>query len=407
MVKPGYKQTEIGEIPEDWEVKELADICAVNPSSPEPLPNEFIYIDLESVVQGRLVEKKLIEKKEAPSRAQRHFTDGDILYQTVRPYQKNNLFVDFDSDKYIASTGYAVVRAKQDECVSKLLYFYLHSDKFVSNVLDNCTGTSYPAINPNVLAKLKIGVPVNFIEQQRIAEALSDVDALIASLEKLIAKKKAIKQGAMQRLLTGKTRLPGFEGEWKRDSLANAITLYNGYAFKSSEYTQSGKYPVITIANVHRGKMVMDSYNTIDSFPSDLQSYQKLVNGDCLISMTGNVGRVCLVNQANCLLNQRVGKIVPNGLYDSDFIYWILNTDDFLETMVELAKGGAQPNVGKNDILGYEFFIPIDRREQKCIAKIIGDINDEIEVLTQKLSKTRQLKQGMMQQLLTGKIRLV
>jgi len=155
MVKQGYKQTEIGVIPEDWEIYPLQKISEINPCSDCKMLQEFFYIDLESVVGGILVNKKLINKADAPSRAQRYFKRNDILYQTVRPYQQNNLFVDFDSKQYIASTGYAIIRSLKNKSVSKYLYHYLHTDDFLSVVLDNCTGTSYPAINPATLSNIK------------------------------------------------------------------------------------------------------------------------------------------------------------------------------------------------------------------------------------------------------------
>ena len=126
-----------------WKTQALKDVCFINPGTQNEIPSNFYYIDLESVVKGKLLTKKYLSKSDAPSRAKREFAYQDILYQTVRPYQKNNLFVDFNASQYIASTGYAVIRANRNTVNPMYLYQYLHTDRFVEDVLDNCTGTSY------------------------------------------------------------------------------------------------------------------------------------------------------------------------------------------------------------------------------------------------------------------------
>ena len=202
-----FKMTEIGLIPEDWEVKRLNEICEINPNSMDGLPSKFIYVDLESVSEGKLLSKNVVRKENAPSRAQRHFQFNDILYQTVRPYQKNNLYVNFQCSNYIASTGYAVLRSLQGIADSKYIYHFIHKDDFVNAVLENCTGTSYPAINPNILGKLYIVIPPTIEEQTAIATVLSDMDTEIQTLETKLAKYRHLKTGMMQQLLTGKVRL--------------------------------------------------------------------------------------------------------------------------------------------------------------------------------------------------------
>ena len=202
----GYKHTELGEIPEDWEVKCLGDLCAINDKINRDIPNNFFYIDLESVIEGKILSLNRIKKESAPSRAQRLFYKNDILYQTVRPYQKNNLYIDFKSDEFVASTGYAILRTNDKNC-SLYLYQLIHTDIFVSQVLDRCTGTSYPAINPNKLKEIKILVPNSKSEQSAIAKVLSDMDKEIDGLNKKLQKYRQLKTAMMQQLLTGKIRL--------------------------------------------------------------------------------------------------------------------------------------------------------------------------------------------------------
>lgn len=190
-----------------WIEKRLGDVCEINPRMEGEIPERFIYVDLESVVGGILTAKKILLRTEAPSRAQRRFKCGDILFQTVRPYQRNNLLVDFDAEDYVASTGYAIIRGIELCSRSEFIYHLVHMDGFVNDVIDRCTGTSYPAINPRRLAEIMIHIPEEVAEQQAIAGVLSDMDAEIAALEADRAKYESIKQGMMQELLTGKTRL--------------------------------------------------------------------------------------------------------------------------------------------------------------------------------------------------------
>ncbi|WP_160171320.1 restriction endonuclease subunit S, partial [Flavobacterium seoulense] len=161
-------------------MQKLRDVCRINPKN-ESLPNTFVYIDLESVVDGYLQKENTILKKEAPSRAQRILFKNDILFQMVRPYQKNNLFFDKNGD-YVASTGYAQIRTSEN---STFIFQYLHNQKFVDRVIEKCTGTSYPAINSSDLGKIKITIP-KLEEQKKIGDFLNLISQRILSQKKII-----------------------------------------------------------------------------------------------------------------------------------------------------------------------------------------------------------------------------
>lgn len=180
----------------DWEVKKLGEIADVNPKS-DKLPNIFVYIDLESVESGNLLKKNIIEVKNAPSRAQRLLKKGDILFQMVRPYQRNNYhFYDNDGNVYVASTGYAQIRYK--DC-SEYLYQYLHTDTFVDIAISKCVGGNYPAINTTDLTNITVYLP-SPAEQQKIAECLETLDNLIAAESKKLESLKTHKKGLMQQI---------------------------------------------------------------------------------------------------------------------------------------------------------------------------------------------------------------
>ena len=180
----------------EWEMQTLLSVSTVNPKN-DGLPDRFIYIDLESVKNGMLIERKEILRGTAPSRAQRLLSHEDIIYQTVRPYQRNNLFFEIqDGNDYVASTGYAQLRAR--EC-PEFLYQLLHLDSFVSTVLDRCAGSNYPAIKPSDLATIEVPIPRK-TEQQKIADFLGSLDDLIVAEDRKIEAMRQHKKGLMQQL---------------------------------------------------------------------------------------------------------------------------------------------------------------------------------------------------------------
>ena len=178
----------------EWEEKELKDIAEINPKS-KKLPESFIYIDLESVEKGKLLLQKNIELQDAPSRAQRLLAKGDVLFQMVRPYQQNNYYFNL-SGEYVASTGYAQIRTKLD---SKFIYYALHEKTFLDEVMNRCTGTSYPAINSSDLSSIEILIPC-LEEQTKIANFLSSIDQKIEVVAQQIEQAKQWKKGLLQNM---------------------------------------------------------------------------------------------------------------------------------------------------------------------------------------------------------------
>jgi type I restriction enzyme S subunit len=189
-----FKDDNGNQFPE-WKKKKLGQITEINPKN-RKLPNSFIYIDLESVVQGRLNKEDRITIDNAPSRAQRLLEKNDILFQMVRPYQKNNLFFDKDEKDYVASTGYAQIRTVNN---SVFLYQLLHDEDFVNNVIEKCTGTGYPAINSSDLSKINIKIP-SIEEQNKIANFLKGIDSKINFATTQLDQNQQYKKGLLQRM---------------------------------------------------------------------------------------------------------------------------------------------------------------------------------------------------------------
>ena len=178
----------------EWVAVELQTICEINPKT-GLLPETFVYIDLESVEKGILLKQTVISKNDAPSRAQRVLKKEDVLFQMVRPYQGNNLFFNKTGD-FVASTGSAQIRALEDP---RFLYQYLHLESFTAEVMNRCTGTSYPAINSGDLGSIEISLPSQ-PEQTKIANFLTAIDDKITNVKSQLEAAKEYKQGLLQQM---------------------------------------------------------------------------------------------------------------------------------------------------------------------------------------------------------------
>ncbi len=424
-VKPRFKTSDVGEIPQEWSAETLGRLV-------ERLSNGFGYTKsavsdfpvtrIETISDGVINFERVGYAKREANIEKFRLQAGDILFSHINSLDHIGKVALYDGLIPLYHGMNLLLLRPGARINAKYLYYWLSSlpGRRTSTLLAR-QAVSQASINTADLRAVSVPLPPTRSEQDAIAEALSDADAYIESLEQLLAKKLKIKLGAMQELLTGKRRLPGFEvkqgvkssevgvipEDWNVHSLSDISDLKNGYAFESNTYSELGVFNVITISNVQDGYMDgIASCNRVSVLPRDLQQHQRLAAGDILISMTGNVGRMCRVSESNCLLNQRVGKLLPKGV-DPTYLFLLLSQPTFQGQMSERATGGAQDNLSKSDILGYRFASPSKRAEQIAIAAVLSDINDEAAEIQAKLVKARCIKQGMMQQLFTGKIRLV
>lgn len=414
-IPQGYKQTELGIIPEDWVVVRLGDIGDFSKGSGISLKDAQtgnipairygeIYTSHNYCIQTFYSYIDTV----AAQRAKR-LSYGDILFacsgETKEDIGKSVAYV---NDIIAYAGGDIIILSPNQSCYDSLFMGYVTNAAYViSQKSSKGQGDAVVHISKDSLAEIMLSVPQNKEEQRAIAEALSDIGGLISALDKKIAKKRLIKQGAMQQLLTGKKRLPGFSDPWEEKRLGDMGHLMNGYTFKSETYNLAGEFKIITISNVQSGYLMINACNRIIELPVDILPHQMLKKGDILISMTGNVGRTCVVNQTKCLLNQRVGKFDFNkDSISSQFLFELLNNERFENAMIDAGQGAAQANIGKNDIENYKCYVPRNKAEQKAIATILSDMDKEIIDLEAKRDKYCLLKSGMMQKLLTGQIRL-
>lgn len=422
MVKEGYKQTEIGVIPEDWRIYLFSQCVNVyRGGSPRPIQmylttsNEGVnWIKIGDVKEGdkyiSSTQEKIIPQGVGHSR---EVHAGDFILSNSmsfgRPYILN-------IDGCIHD-GWLTIQNYESHFDKEFLFYLLSSDFVLQQYIAMAAGSSVKNLNKDkVLSLLVMCPPIN--EQKRIAEALSDIDDMISSLEKLIEKKKAIKQGAMQDLLTGKKRLPGFTGEWEDvllGDLCYLITKQTGFDYTNEikpslvEINSNATLPFVQNKDFN-GKSV--NLKTDYYIPYDIAiKYPRiLLNETCmLISLSGRIGNIGLYEKSRgiAFIGGAVGICRFNQYQMAEWCMLFLQSSIGQKQIFENQKSGAQHNLTVEDVRKLTIKKPCTIEEQTAIASILSDMDSEIEELEQKLDKTRQLKQGMMQQLLTGKIRLV
>ena len=377
----------------EWEMVSLQDIATINPKS-DPLQNTFIYIDLEAVEKGELRKIQEIMREEAPSRAQRVIDNNDILFQCVRPYQKNNYIhriLNTSNQQWVASTGYAQIRTTE---LPNYIYHLLNTDEFNRKVMVRCTGSSYPAINSEDLATIHLYYTPDKKEQLKISRLLDLLDKRIATQNKIIEDLKKLKSAISKHLFARKDLLE------TTICLSNIATLKNGYAFQSGKYNALGKWKILTITNVPGERYINDEdCNCIINLPNDIQDHQVLKEGDILISLTGNVGRVSLCKDGDYLLNQRVGLLQLAKNVNQEFLYQILSSQRFENSMIACGQGAAQMNIGKGDVESYVLPYSSNVNNILLVAKILHSYDEYIINEQRKLTLLTMQKQYFLAQM--------
>ena len=300
-------------------------------------------------------------------------------------------------------------RPKNDMFVPEYCKYCFTTEAVRSAIIMGCTYTTRALTNGKQLSTIEIVVPPK-PEQEAIAKSLTEIDELISSLEKLITKKKAIKQGAMQELLTGKNRLPGFEGEWNKCKLGSLGALLKGTGISRND-SNSGNLPA-----VRYGELYTKHRNYVNSYFSHISkevasNAQRVYRGDILFAASGetkeDIGKCsAIIYETAAYAGGDILIFRPTAQLDPVFMGTLLNMADARKQRAEQGQGDAVVHIHADALSSISIMIP-NIEEQQAIAEILIGMDKEIELLERKLEKYRQVKQGMMQQLLTGKIRLV
>jgi type I restriction enzyme S subunit len=414
-VKEGYKLTEVGVIPEDWEVNDITQVVKVidgdrgvnYPKSKDLRPSGYcLFLNTKNVTKtGFNFEEQLFISKERDELLnQGKLLKGDIVL-TTRGTVGNIAFFDdsVDLEHLRINSGMVILRNENDQNL-KTLYLYKVLQSFITQKQISLIafGSAQPQLTVKGINKIKIPLPP-LPEQEKIAQVLSDVDSAIAHLDKLINKKRNLKQGTMQQLLTGKKRLPGFSGEWEVKKLNQVSDVRDG-THESPKYQANG-VKFITSKNIINGKLDCSDITYISLEDAQkINKRSKVDKGDILMSMIGTIGNSILIDFEPDFCIKNVALIKPISVSENYLIHF-LNSCVFLKSISEDLAGGIQQFISLNKLRNTQILLP-QPTEQKAIAQILTDMDAEIEALEKKRDKYKAIKQGMMQELLTGKTRL-
>lgn len=270
------------------------------------------------------------------------------------------------------------------------------------------SGTAQPKLNLQSCKSLRLVVPEALPEQQAIAAALSDADGVVAGLERVIAKKRLIKQGAMQDLLTARRRLPGFSGEWEEATLPELAEIRSGGTPSTSDASLwDGDIAWVTptdITALDERKFLSGTTRTISRAGLRQSSAELLPEGTIVMTSRATIGE-CAIATIPVTTNQGFKNFIPKERAERDFMYYLLTSQK--KGFIELCSGSTFLEIGKTQLNGYTVRVPETKKEQQAIAAVLSDVDAEIQTLESRLTKARAVKEGMMQNLLTGRVRLV
>ena len=389
-VKPGYKRTEIGPIPEDWAISQLGLCLKTRPSyginaAAVPYSDQLpAYIRITDISEdGRFYPSPRVSVS-SESSGDYVLSDGDIVFaRTGASVGKSYRYRPCDGPLVYA--GFLIrVTPEPSKLLPAFASAFATTGSYWRWVSLMSMRSGQPGINGKEYAQLPLPIPP-LPEQRAIAQALSDVDDLIATLDRLIAKKRDIKQATMQQLLTGKTRLPGFNGKWERKRLGDVASLYQPETISQSAFTSDG-FPVYG-ANGPIGRYSRFNHET----------------KQITVSCRGNCGTVNRTNGPAWITgNSMVINLDGTLSVDHTFVYYALCFAD----LTVLVSGSGIPQIVRSPLEAFELSLP-PKPEQTAIATFLSDMDAELTALEARRDKTRAIKQGMMQELLTGKTRLI
>ena len=366
-----------------WEQRKLGEIAEFNPKS--DLPDEFEYVDLESVVGTEMVFHRTENKASAPSRAQRVAKTGDVFFQTVRPYQRNNYLFSMPYENYVFSTGYAQMRPKIN---AAFLMCFLQTESFVQNVLDNCTGTSYPAINSSDLSNLKISLPILKSEQSKIGELISNLDHLITLHQRKLNGLKNVKKAMLEKMFpkngesVPEIRFSGFTDDWEQRKVSDVSDRYDNLRVPvaanlrikgSTPYYGANGIQDYVEGYTHDGEFVLvaeDGANDLKNYPVNY------VNG-----------RVWVNNHAHVLQ-------AKESIADNRFIGYAISRANIESVLV----GGGRAKLNAEVLMDISLKIPT-KKEQVQISSFISSLDHLITLHQRKLDKLKTLKKAMLEKM--------
>lgn len=405
---PGYKHSDVGVIPEDWSVRSLGEIATVKDGThqtPKYQASGVPFYSVEHVTSGDFENTKFISEQEHQflTRSFR-IEKGDILMTRIGSIGECKL-IDWDVR---ASFYVSLALLKIKDASAEYIAQYSNSSAFKREIeLHSLQHATPKKINLGPISDVKIALPQTEAEQSAIARALSDVDALLATLDQVIAKKRDLKQAAMQQLLTGKTRLPGFSGEWDVKQIGEFTDCTAG----GTPSTLNSAYWGGEIPWMSSGELHLKRVQDVEGRVTDLglnNSSTKIIPSRCVLIGLAGQGKTrgtVAINLIELCTNQSIAAIFPNKSFNSEYLFH--NLDARYDELRELSTGdGGRGGLNLKIIKSIDIPFP-SLEEQEAIASVLSDLDAELAALESRREKTRNIKQAMMQELLTGKTRLV
>ncbi|MBD3860244.1 restriction endonuclease subunit S [Bacillus sp. 28A-2] len=387
---------------EEWQVCKLFEVAEFNPRS--SLPEQFRYVDLGSVVGTNLISYRTELKKTAPSRAQRLAKRGDVFYQMVRPYQKNNFLFDLPYADFVFSTGYAQLRPYGN---SYFLLSRLQESRFVSNVLDRSTGTSYPAINSNDLAQIEIKVPKKEVEQTQIGNFFKQLDETITIQQQELDTLKQTKQGFLQKMFPKEgeslpeIRFPGFNEKWIHRNILEVSKVFIGLVTTMTEnYRKSGTL-LIRNSDIKENRFEFSNEPIhLDESFAEQHHTRRLIVGDVVTVHTGDIGTSAVITKRECgsigfaTINSR-----PNSnLLDSNYLATFLNTQRHKKYAIKMSTGDGRSNYNLKDFTKLNIPLP-SIEEQNKIGLFFKSFDEKITLKKKTLDILQQTKKAFLQKM--------
>jgi type I restriction enzyme S subunit len=414
-VKPGYKHTEVGIIPEEWEVEPLSELSDFVTSGSRGWAQFYsesgaLFIRSQNVRDGRLSFED-VQYVTPPTGAEGNRTKvrlNDLLITITGNSVGNVALVEQTFDEAYISQHVGLVRLKEPTRGAYICRYLSPNSPGNPQIAGSQSGQSKPGLNLQNLKDFRIALPPTPSEQRAIATALSDVDGLLGGLDRLIAKKRDLKQAAMQQLLTGQTRLPGFHGEWEVKRLGSIADILKGSALSKSLTTTSGTRRCILYGELFTtyGRVISDVFgrtNASEGCPS--------IQGDVLMPGSTTTTGIDLATASALLMDDVAlgGDIIiirrKGNDYDAVFLANYL-TQARRQEIAELTQGITIHHLYGKDLKTLALELP-SLPEQTAIAEVLTEMDAELAALEQRREKTRDLKQAMMQELLTGRTRLI
>ncbi len=409
-VKPEYKQTEVGVIPQDWDVKNLRDCLISNPdygiNAPavpysDTLP---VYIRITDITDdGKFSPDNIVSVRHIKADSY-YLNDGDLVFaRTGASVGKSYLYNRKDGSLVFA--GFLIrVRTNPAKLIPEYLSNYIQTGPYWSWVKIMSTRSGQPGINGHEYGQLPIPLPKTE-EQRAIAVALSDVDDLITGLDQLIAKKRDIKRAAMQELLTGKRRLPGFIGMWELCNLRRFVRSFI-VPMRDKPKLFSGDIPWCRIEDFDGTYLTgSKSDQCVNMDTVRIMNLKVYPIGTLLVSCSADLGRCAIVAHPLVSNQTFIGLWMDDTVSSNLFFYYYMTFK--AEELNNLSSGTTISYMSREQFENFEVNVPLDKKEQTAIANVLSDMDAEIAALEARRDKTKALKQGMMQELLTGRIRLL